>query len=140
MCQPECCKILLESGAHVSDKDKAWLRPLHWACIGGCEASSKLLLEKSKDFGLVNAVDRRMRQSPLHMAAAAGHSDLCLLLIQHVQDNSKGITMKKTQLVNFQDRHGRTPLHLAAYNGYEEVIRTLLEHDGAAAKGDKLGL
>eukprot|EP00729_Bicosta_minor_P005628 gene5628-910_t len=139
MCQPECCKILLESGAHVSDKDKSWLRPLHWACIGGCEESSKLLLEKSKDFGLVNAVDRRMRQSPLHMAAANGHHDLCEVLVRHVEDNSKGITMKKSQLVNFQDRHGRTPIHLAAYNGYEMVLKTLLEHDGAGAKADKSG-
>jgi serine/threonine-protein phosphatase 6 regulatory ankyrin repeat subunit A len=135
MRQAASCKILIESGAKLGEKDKGWMRPLHYACIGGCEDSLKLLLEKTNEPQSINGVDKRMRQGPLHMAAGHGHANLCKVLIDYIEKSK----MKAAQIVNFQDKKGRTPLHLAAYNGYDEVVEVLLTREATVNKPDKGG-
>ena len=60
--------------------------------------------------------DREEGDSPLHIAAMAGHKDIVVLLL------SKGVD------INARANLGRTPLHWAAWNGHYEVARILLAH------------
>jgi ankyrin repeat protein len=53
-------------------------------------------------------------ETPLHVAASAGHSDILSLLIEHGAD------------VNGRDKRGGTPLHRASINGRLEAGKSLL--------------
>jgi 26S proteasome non-ATPase regulatory subunit 10 len=58
--------------------------------------------------------DREEGDSPLHIAAMAGHKEIVALLLSQGAD------------VNARANLGRTPLHWAAWNGHFEVARILL--------------
>ncbi|KAI0566278.1 Serine/threonine protein kinase [Gracilaria domingensis] len=58
------------------------------------------------------------RRTPLHIAAAEGHTSICTLLIERGAD------------VNAKDRWGHTPLWDAKMNGHRNVQELLLRHNG----------
>ncbi|KAG9234012.1 ankyrin repeat-containing domain protein [Amylocarpus encephaloides] len=58
----------------------------------------------------------------LHLAAAAGHSEMCKLLVDHEAD------------LDATDDGGATAMELAAQNGYEWIVKMLLDH-GANVNG-----
>ncbi|KAH6650863.1 ankyrin repeat-containing domain protein, partial [Chaetomium tenue] len=60
--------------------------------------------------------------TPLHGAAAAGHADVCGLLLASQRGG--------TELVRVVDNEMRTALHAAASGGYPATVRVLL--DGGA--------
>jgi ankyrin repeat protein len=63
----------------------------------------------------VSALSRNsLKNTPLHAAAAGGHADIALLLIERGAD------------VTIPDAGGHTPLHIAAENGLVDVVKALL--------------
>eukprot|EP00178_Gracilaria_changii_P007339 TRINITY_DN233_c0_g1_i2.p1 TRINITY_DN233_c0_g1~~TRINITY_DN233_c0_g1_i2.p1 ORF type:complete len:1745 (-),score=208.95 TRINITY_DN233_c0_g1_i2:1936-7170(-) len=58
------------------------------------------------------------RRTPLHIAAAEGHANICALLIDRGAD------------VNAKDRWGHTPLWDAKMNGHRDVQELLQRHNG----------
>jgi hypothetical protein len=67
---------------------------------------------------VINTVDFSplLKQSCLHMATAAGNSDIVTILLQNRAD------------VNCLDDKGLTPLNLAVIKGYTEIIKIQLLH------------
>jgi 26S proteasome non-ATPase regulatory subunit 10 len=72
-------------------------------------------LEVNPEHALVRD-DREEGDSPLHIAAMAGHKDIVVLLLAKGAD------------INARANLGRTPLHWAAWNGHYEVARILVAH------------
>ncbi|XP_063725447.1 uncharacterized protein LOC134853386 [Symsagittifera roscoffensis] len=87
--------------------------PLHLAAQAGHSNVIGLLLSKHE--GLLSVYDGRDR-SALHMAAANGHRDLCVLLVGQGAD------------VNKKDVNGWTPLHFAAKAGHLDTVEALMEN------------
>ena len=65
------------------------------------------------------------QQTPLHLAADTGHTDLARLLIE------------KGAEVNAKDDEQQMPLHWAANNGYTEIVKLL--EDAARHQGGYAG-
>ena len=109
--------LLLARGARVS---------IFTACALGDRARVAELL--GMDASLVRA-RIRLRESPLHVAAAHGHAQIVSILLDHHAD-PKAV-----------DYHGATPLRVAAMNGHLQVAELLasrgapLDIHSAAALG-----
>lgn len=119
----------------------SWLA-LALALVMGCSNQGKEMREAArtgnlepvkalveKDPELVKAKDRA-GLTPLHLAAAAGHLEICAFLLDHAADPSA------------QDKKGETPLLLAALNDRKPVFELLVGRGAqpdifaAAAMGD----
>lgn len=108
---PEAVSALVRRGADVRAKSKAGLTPFLLAVQQGDVASARLLLDAGAD--LAAAPDGR---SPLLIAAAAGHEDVALLLLE------------KAANPNAADRLGLTVLHHAAARGEIQLVKALLDN------------
>ena len=80
-------------------------------------------LEKAKECIYKNTIEENNAknhayQTPLHIAARKGYTDICKLLIQ------MGVN------INARDNYSHTPLHYAALYGYFDIV-DLLKHAGA---------
>jgi ankyrin repeat protein len=93
-------------------------QPLGLACFfGHLEAADYLI----KAGGRVNSPSRNeMQVTPLHSAAAGGHTRIVKLLLKHSADP------------NARQQGDFTPLHAAAQNGEPDMIRVLLFHGADA--------
>ena len=87
---------------------------IHGAAEVGDVANVEELLADGVD---PNTQDK-YEQTPLHLAALNGHTQLSRLLLEQGAE------------VNAKNIDGATPLHVAAMNGHIEVARFLLEHKG----------
>ena len=56
-------------------------------------------------------------QSPLHVAAAYGRTNIVEFLIEMGEN------------VNIKDKTAKTPLHIAAQNGYKDTVEVLLKNN-----------
>ncbi|ESW97120.1 hypothetical protein KL918_000730 [Ogataea parapolymorpha] len=84
--------------------------------------SLKEIFEKHVDpQTLLTIKDEYTLATPIHMAAANGHDQVCQYLLRLL---SKGDAQN---LVNKQNESGNTALHWAAYNGHTETIKVLCE-------------
>jgi len=92
---------------------QAYSQGIFQAVRGGDEAAVQRLL--AEDPGGARATDEFQR-TPLHYAAALGHTGVMELLLAGGAD------------VNAQDREGNTPLHGAGAYGRDEAVLILLGH------------
>ncbi|XP_061435869.1 26S proteasome non-ATPase regulatory subunit 10-like, partial [Lethenteron reissneri] len=69
-----------------------------------------------------------LRSTPLHRAAAQGHSCCVQLLLQHGASS------------NLQDAQGNTPLHLACEEERTDVAQLLLVHGASVDIANREGL
>jgi ankyrin repeat protein len=67
----------------------------------------------------------RQQQTPLHFAAATGHTDIARLLIENGADPSARDCMRQT------------PLHWAAASGHADIARLLIENGADPTARDK---
>jgi len=87
-------------------------QPLGLACFFGHYETTVYLIKAG---AVVNSPAHNSRRStPLHSAAAAGHSNIVMLLLHHDANP------------NTKDGRGSTPLHTAAEHGHTTLIRSLL--------------
>jgi len=104
-------------------------------------------------------------KSPIFYAAEYGHHGVCSLLLDRGADamveNNNGWTVlhaavnsnlvevvetillhhlvKKSSLLDYQDRSGRTALHIAAFKSNENLVKLLLDHGADASVVDQNG-
>ncbi|XP_048253945.1 ankyrin repeat domain-containing protein 50-like, partial [Haliotis rufescens] len=103
----EAFELVLDKGGDTSLVDTCDVNILHLACIGGNVAIVKYIL--SQNFVDINSRGK-IGRTPVMVAAAEGHIDLCYLLI------SKGSDLSVV------DDNGCTILHVACYHGQVEII------------------
>ena len=86
---------------------------VHLISIGDADGIESLIKANTH----VCSADSRIRKgdSPLHLAARLGMSNIVVLLLDYIQ-------------VNTVNNDGKTALHEAAANGHTEVIETLLRN------------
>jgi ankyrin len=153
----EAMRAILQNGVEVDPIAGFFsYTPLHFAVPHGIDIV-KLLVEyganvKKRDGSL---------QTPLHLAARAGMTDVVDMLLEHwpggtrAKDDCKNRPLHLaalsgwTELVRLlveiwpagprkKNNYGYTPLHFAAQRGNTDVVRLLLEHwpEGTRAKDD----
>ena len=87
-------------------------QPLGLACFFGHRETAEYLIKAGAS---VNSPSKNpLKATPIQSAAAAGHLDLVILLLNHRADP------------NSREQGGYTPLHAAAKNGDVGMIRSLL--------------
>uniref|UniRef100_A0A8B9GJW2 Ankyrin 1 n=1 Tax=Amazona collaria TaxID=241587 RepID=A0A8B9GJW2_9PSIT len=141
----DCVRLLLQYGAEIDDITLDHLTPLHVAAHCGHHRVAKLLVEKGakpnsralvSDRGQTQgwgaeregSHDRRWGsllplqplfckvETPLHMAARAGHTDVAKYLLQNKAK------------ANAKAKDDQTPLHCAARIGHTGMVQLLLEN------------
>ncbi|CAE7566614.1 invs-b [Symbiodinium sp. CCMP2592] len=136
-----------EKKAELDAKDQHGRTALHCAASRGSEAIAKMFEqldptlqtgacdvlhadpakdEMSQDHSnfvyYIDAPDRYLR-SALHMAARAGHAQVCRLLLDH----------RLFTAANAVDCDGQTALHHAAAAGHDDVCKLLMDHESFTA-------
>lgn len=104
-------KLLLEAGAKEDAPGRRNYPFLHKAADMGHVDVARVLIEH--DPARINAERQADKATPLHMAAAKGHADMVLLLLEAGADPSK------------KNQQNRTPLFMAQENKYQEVAAIL---------------
>ncbi|KAG7281135.1 hypothetical protein CRUP_027672, partial [Coryphaenoides rupestris] len=74
--------------------------------------------------------DNRLMWTPIHVAAANGHTDCLLMMMENGEDGD---------LTNVTDTFGQSPLMLAVLGGHIECVRLLLERGALPDAKDKRG-
>jgi ankyrin repeat protein len=145
----EIVKLLLEKNANIDAKDKNDLTPLHHAAYHGHIEIVKLLIECKAD------IEARSNEgfTPLHLALQNGQTEIAKLLIKRKADiktknNNGNIILHLVasnghaeilellleydigkELLNHQDRDGKTALHFAVLNNFPKIVDLLLAND-----------
>lgn len=108
----ESLETLLKAGARDTCV-QVWFgdSALHWAAALGNIDITRLLLSHSNEYV---SVRNNCDESPLDMAAAAGHNDVVKLLLNAGAD------------ISARDKHGKTALHRAVWSCHSEVVDSLI--------------
>jgi ankyrin repeat protein len=114
----ETIGVLYQHGVVMDAQDFAGLRPLSVACHHGHVDVIKTFLSLKQPLAMPFG-DRPNHDSPLCVAAKAGHVEVVELLL------------RRGALVNERDECGFTPLRYAANHGHPEVLKIIL---GAGAE------
>ncbi|XP_043088851.1 transient receptor potential cation channel, subfamily N, member 1 isoform X3 [Puntigrus tetrazona] len=122
----EVVKVLLDSGASVTEEDTSGYTPLHLAALSGHENVVRLLLNSP---GVQADAETNIQgSSPLHLAAQSGHTAVVGLLLS-----------RSGSLLHLTDKRGCTCLHLAAAHGHVAMVRVLLGQGAEINHTDKSG-
>ena len=105
-------KMLLDQGADVDARGKFGRTALHDACREGHVSCIHELIAGGAQ---VEARDRRIEATPLHLAAYCNHPDSVKKLVDVYKASA-----------NVTDNIGNTALHLAALRGHTDVVRVLV--------------
>jgi ankyrin repeat protein len=140
-------ELLLERGADVNARDGSEVTALHYAARDGFLSIVELLLKYKADAGARNS-KMNGEETPLHLAAKAGHTATVKILVvngANVNDkDSSGDTplqeavarghhdtaaalLNEKASVETTNNDGRTPLHAAAEAGHLDMLKLLLE-------------
>ncbi|KAA3679749.1 uncharacterized protein DEA37_0014411 [Paragonimus westermani] len=108
---------LVQAGCNVAATDKVGMTALHHACYVGSLPVAQYLLE-------------RVQSSGNHSGpASASHLTGSPKLVQDRPSRSSSITAGRVvipELLDAQDKYGRTPIYLAACRGHTEAVNYLL--------------
>jgi ankyrin repeat protein/L-ascorbate metabolism protein UlaG (beta-lactamase superfamily) len=130
---------------------------IHDAATDGDRASVEVILDN--DPAQLSARNER-NETPIHVAAAGGHTDAVRLLLERglpvdIGDNENSTALDVAAIFDHPDlarfltdagadpRHrddnGMTPLHFACYNGNREIAAFLIEQGADVAAGTNSG-
>lgn len=108
----QVCDALLSNKAFINSKSRNGRTALHLAAMNGYADLVKFLI---KDHNAVIDILTLKKQTPLHLAAAAGQLEVCRLLLE------LGANIDAT------DDQGQKPIHAAAQNNFSEVAKLFLQ-------------
>ncbi|KAK6636040.1 hypothetical protein RUM43_009692 [Polyplax serrata] len=108
----QVCDALLTNKAFINSKSRVGRTALHLAAMNGYTHLVSFLI---KDHNAMIDVLTLRKQTPLHLAAAAGQLEVCRLLLE------LGASIDAT------DDLGQKPIHVAALNNYSEVVQLFLQ-------------
>ena len=117
---------ILDHGCDINSQENRGTTVFWWACYKNYFEMAKMLLNRKSDILLGN----ESGQSPLHIAAICGHTDIVDLLISKGDDIDIDACSEMGA--------GRPPLALACATGRIDVVNYLLEKkaDIDAVSGD----
>lgn len=127
----QALSVLTETAAYVDVQDAVGRSVLYLAAQRGYVRCVEVLLAQGASC-LLNCLltDNRRMWTPLHVAAANGHADCLLMMI----DNGE-----EADLTNVMDTQGQTPLMLAVLGGHADCVHLLLEKGVWPDARDKRG-
>jgi inversin len=105
--------LLKSKVTKIGFRDDLLRTPLHWCCVRGHVACTKLLCDRGAN---LNKVDQ-YGASPIHYAAEKNFADCVHVLV------------KMGAITDIKDENGETPIHWAASEGSTESVKLLLETD-----------
>lgn len=108
----EVCDALLTNKAFINSKSRVGRTALHLAAMNGYKDLVKFLI---RDHNAVIDILTLRKQTPLHLAAANGQLEVCMLLLE------LGASIDAT------DDLGQKPIHVAAQNNFSEVAKLFLQ-------------
>lgn len=155
--QSTVAQLLIDYGAdiHGPTDDGEWT-PLVFAAYRGHADVAKVLIENGAG---VTADDG----NPIHYSGQRKHKDICRMLVEHGaiddliesgdsdvlnlfraaysynSDSVHDILTRRSEIVDFKDKHGRTALHEACTQGDTKTVRILLKCDADVAIRDNNG-
>ena len=140
----QLCKYLLEK---TTRKNPCGSKGLITLSTFGFDNYRYLIMNKQKEKTDISIGS--YRSTPLHMAVAIGHTKICKLFMEHLDDKNPPIgsnitalhmaatnnqlqtyktIMENVQDKNPKDKNGRTPLHIAANKGHFEVCELIVQN------------
>ena len=112
--KPQICQmVLIWKGYEILQNDGFGIKQLHCAACFGCLNTYKLIAGHFTDINPTIPTDPSL-ETPLHIAAECGHLDLCIWIMDNLDDKSP------------MDSDGTTPLHLAAKGGQLKIILKIM--------------
>uniref|UniRef100_A0A673CRB8 Ankyrin repeat domain 52a n=1 Tax=Sphaeramia orbicularis TaxID=375764 RepID=A0A673CRB8_9TELE len=123
----QALRVLTETAAYVDMQDAAGRSVLYLAAQKGYARCVEVLLAQGASC-LLN--DNRLMWTPIHVAAANGHSDCLRMMIDYGEEGD---------LTNSTDKFGQTPLMLAVLGGHTDCVHLLLEKGALPDAKDKRG-
>ena len=112
--QPQICQmVLIWKGYEILQNDGFGIKQLHYAAYFGCLDTYKLIAAHFDDKNTRISTDPSL-ETPLHTAAEYGHLELCIWIIDSLDDKSP------------VDSNGNTPLHLAAKRGQLKIMVAIM--------------
>uniref|UniRef100_A0A7N6A5M1 Ankyrin repeat domain 52 n=1 Tax=Anabas testudineus TaxID=64144 RepID=A0A7N6A5M1_ANATE len=119
--------VLTETAAYVDIQDAAGRSVLYLAAQKGYARCVEVLLAQGASCLLS---DNRLMWTPIHVAAANGHSDCLRMMIDYGEEGD---------LTNVVDKFSQSPLMLAVLGGHTDCVLFLLEKGALPDSKDKRG-
>ena len=140
----QLCKYLLEK---TTRKHPCGSKGLITLSTFGFDNYRYLIMNKQKEKTDISIGS--YRSTPLHMAVAIGHTKICKLFMEHLDDKNPPIgsnitalhmaatnnqlqtyktIMENVQDKNPKDKNGSTPLHMAANKGHLKVCQLIIQN------------
>ncbi|CDK24325.1 unnamed protein product [Kuraishia capsulata CBS 1993] len=102
------------------------------ARIGDLEILEEIFAEVDPKL-LLKIEEETTKVTPIHMAAANGHSEVIKYLLSLLSEEDSKF------LVNKRNEHGNTALHWAALNGHLDAVKVLCEYGADAFIQNNIG-
>ncbi|CAL8405721.1 unnamed protein product [Arctogadus glacialis] len=122
--RPAHVQALLQKGADPTLVDKDFKTALHWAVQSGSRYMCSLILAHPLGSSVINYDDENGKTC-VHIAAAAGYSDIIVELALFSETNLQALDVDE-----------RTPLHWASAAGKEDCVQALLQLGAEPAPRD----
>ena len=116
-----------DADANVSGQRRSYCAPIKAAATWGHSEAVRLLLAAGADPLCGHRPEAACRatgmsmftgiDTPLHVAAGAGHTEVCEVLLEHPT---------RAQMLGLRSQTGYTPLHIASMKGHVDACRILL--------------